>query len=179
MVGHVLISSHLDVVNVLLEMAITYRFSTGLVPYETQKDLINTLDLPKKMDAIIELALRYDARFIDLIKCNGIIMLYKATVGWLPLLDASSERKFVSLNRTLIKLDRLKPFGFVVTTASKEKVRIVATGCMIIQHQKGGIAAKFIGHDNSVTDGMISLIITSPFSKIQYLISDQCIQVQW
>ncbi len=86
-VTHVVVSGALDVIKKILSLAMKYGFSVGLIPSETQKSLIRFYNLPKNTDAAIDLALQANSQVMDLILCNEKIILFKATVGRLPLLD--------------------------------------------------------------------------------------------
>ncbi len=169
-VGHVVVSGALDVIKTVLGLAMKYDFSVGLVPMHTQKSLTRCYALPGKTDAVIDLALRQDAQVMDLILCNQQLLLFKATMGRLPLLDSSGN-----ISRLSIVVKALKRFigiellTFSFTTFRQQKIKTAACGCMIVQHHEGTIASRLISHDGSFTDGKISLLVSAPLSIIQYL----------
>ena len=169
-VEHVIVSGELDNIKSVLNLAMQYKFSVGLLALESQKNLIKSLELHKDTDRAIELALRQDAPLIDLVLCNGKIMLYKATVGRVPILDATSDISFIEyFGKALKKFKGMKLLKFSFTTANEKIITTAASGCMILQHSKGSLASRLIENDNSARDGAISLVITSPFSIIDYL----------
>ncbi len=63
---------------------------------------------------------------------------------------------------------RLLPFQF--NTKNGKLIKTAASGCVIIKHHNRTLVSKLIADDSSLTDGMISLVITAPISIIDYLI---------
>ena len=115
-VAHVVISGELDVVKTILSLAMQYGFSMGLVPGKGQKSLIRFYNLPGDTDATIDLALQANAQVMDLILCNEKILLSKATMGRIPLLDGRGNifhlkiliealKSFFKLKLSNIRLD--------------------------------------------------------------------------
>jgi diacylglycerol kinase family enzyme len=91
-VDHVVVAGSLNVIKEILRLAMKYDFSIGIIPDRKQKHLIKFYDLPKNPAAATELALRQDGQTIDLIVCNGEIMLFKAAIGRIPFLDTRPRR---------------------------------------------------------------------------------------
>ena len=169
-ITHVVVSSVLDDVKQILNLAMQHKFSVGLIPLESQKKLIKSLELNTDADKAIEQALRQDPPLMDLIICNGTILLSRASIGRIPLLDESSDLGFFDFfTKAINKFKGMKLLKFSFTTANDKKIITAASGCMILQHSKDSLAARLISSDNSVRDGSISLIISSPFSIIDYL----------
>jgi uncharacterized hydrophobic protein (TIGR00271 family) len=169
-VHHVVVAGSLDAIKEILRLAVKYRFSVGIIPTKKQKHLIKFYDLPKNPSAAVELALRKDAQAIDLIMCNNIIMLFKAAIGRIPFLDTPAKASWVQVwLNALRKFVRFRLHVFEFTTASKQKLRTAASGCVILQHSRGSFASRLISYDHSFTDGMISLVISAPISIIEYV----------
>jgi uncharacterized hydrophobic protein (TIGR00271 family) len=170
-VDHVVVAGPLEVIKEILRLATDYHFSVGILPTEKQKDLIKFYDLPKNPAAAADLALRRDGRVMDLILCNGKIMLFKATVGRIPLLDTPAKASWIQVLADAVrKFFRFKLYTFKFTTAEKKKINTAASGCMILQHSRGSFASTLISQDHSFSDGMISLVISAPISVIAYVI---------
>ena len=168
--SHVVVLGPLGSIKVILDLAVKYKFSVGVLPQNDQRNLIRCYELPRKTDAAIELALRQDCKAIDLIYCNGKIMLFKAAIGRTPLLDSPTNAHTGSIIfQALRKMRGLKLLGFSFSSSSGRKIKTAASGCMIVQHHEGTLASKLISHDSSLTDGMISLVIAAPFSVLDYL----------
>ncbi|MCK5354718.1 MAG: TIGR00341 family protein, partial [Methyloprofundus sp.] len=144
-------------------------FSIGLIPDKAEKKLIKSFDLSSEYNDAIELALREDAQAIDLILCNGQILLFKATIGWLPLMDSSNETNTISFwVKSLKNSFQLRLLKFCFTTAKGKKIKTAATGCMIIQRHRGSFLSKLIEDDSSIRDGSISMVVFSPISIVVY-----------
>lgn len=169
-VEHVVVSGSLDVIKAIFDLAADYDFSVGIIPTEKQKDLIKFYDLPKKPTHAIELALRRDGHAIDLIRCNGKIMLFKATVGKIPLLDTPANAGWIQVVAAVLKkFVRLKLHAFDFITSGQRKIMTAATGCILLQHCRRSFASRLISYDHSFSDGMVSLVISAPISIIAYI----------
>ncbi len=168
--NHVVFSGPLEDFKRILWLATQHNFSVGLVPLAEQKRLSRCYDIPEQTEAAIDLALRRDGHWIDLILCNDVILLFKATIGCLPLLEGSGAQGLVPIiRRAFKKFIGLRLLKFTFTTGEGTKIKTAACGCMIIQHHKRSLASRLIDHDSSLTDGMISLIVSAPFSLTEYL----------
>lgn len=167
---HVVVRGALATIKTVLDLAVEHKYSVGIIPLSVQKNLIRCYELPRQTDDAIELALRQGCKPIDLIYCNGEIMLFKATIGRVPLLDSPINASwFTILMQALGRMRGLRLLGFDFTTLGGRKIQTAVSGCMIVQHHEGTLASKLISHDSSLTDGMISLVITAPFSILDYL----------
>ena len=167
---HVVIAGTLSEIKKVLDMARHGDFSVGIIPLPSQKDLILCYDLPPDADGAVERALRRNTREIDLIYCNGQIVLFKARVGRVPLLDSPVKGNlFKAVYRAAKRLIGMRLLGFDFTARGKGRLVTAASGCMIIQHHTGTMASKLISHDSSLTDGMISLVISAPLSLFNYM----------
>nr|WP_319396768.1 DUF389 domain-containing protein [uncultured Desulfobacter sp.] len=169
-VGHVVVSGPLQTIKEVLFLSMKYDFTVGLIPMTDQKDLIKCFALPRKINLAVDLALRADAQAMDLILCNREIILFKATMGRLPLVDSPEDiSRYNMLINALKRLRGLKLLQFDFTVSNQRKIRTAACGCMIIQQHEGTLASRLISHDNSFTDGMISMLVSAPRSIIEYL----------
>ncbi len=174
--SHVVVSGNLEVVKTVFSLAMKHGFSLGMVPSPNQKTLARIYDLPTKVEQALEIALRANPPLMDIITCNGEIMLFKATVGSLPVLDSPLD---ISLPRFLLEAAKgllrfkLMHFGFLVN--GERRIETAACGCMIVQRHENTLASRLISHDSSINDGMISLIISSPFSIIEYIRFISCV----
>ena len=169
-VAHVVVAGPLDVIKEILRLAMKHQFSIGIIPTKKQKHLIKFYDLPKNPSAAVELALRQDAQTMDLILCNGKIMLFKAAIGRIPFLDTPAKASWIQiLLNSLRKFVSFRLYTFKFGTAGKKEIDTAASGCMILQHFRGSFASRLISHDHSLTDGMASLVISAPISIIEYV----------
>lgn len=167
--SHIVVAARIAVIKKLLAMAQTHDFSLGIIPLPLQRELPRSYDLPIKTEDAIEVALRDDAPAIDLITCNGKIMLYKATIGRLPLFDAPIGTSRLGMFwHGLKRFVGLRLLTFDISLSNKQSIRTAACGCMIVQHHRGNIASRHASYDSSINDGMVSLIISSPSSLVEY-----------
>ncbi|NOQ15853.1 MAG: TIGR00341 family protein [Methyloprofundus sp.] len=168
-VKHVVIAGSLTDIKLILNFALDYNFSVGLIPDKTEKILIKSFGLAIENKAAIDLALQTDAQAIDLILCNEKLLLFKASIGSLPLLGATGDiTKFKFLMTSIRKSLQLKLLKFCFSTAKGQKVITAASGCLIIQQHKGSLVSTLIENDNSFRDGSISMLVYSPTSIIVY-----------
>lgn len=169
-VEHIVVSGGLGVIKAILRLSVKYGFSVGLVPAEGQKTLVRFYDLPKDSDSAIDLALQADGQVMDLILCNDNVMLFKAIVGRIPALDMPADLgPFKITKMSLQRLSKMQLHGFDIQTNGEKQLKTAACGCMIIQRHRGISANKLMPRDSSFNDGMISTVVSAPFSVLQYL----------
>ncbi len=169
-VEHLVFSGTIEDYKKVLRLASQYGFSLGVLPMSGQDRLRGCYDLPKRAEDAIALALRCDAQLIDLLLCNDKIVLFKASLGHVPLLEKSNDHGVViSFLRAAREIFTLRLFPFSLTTGSGKRIDTAACGCMIIQHHRHSLAARLVARDSSLSDGMISLIVFSPTSVTVYL----------
>ena len=168
--NHVVVSGSFAVIKLILHLAVEHKISVGIIPLPSQKQLIHSYDLPKDSAEAVKCSLQASATAVDLIYCNKEIMLFKAAIGRVPLLDAPAKKRgMTTLFQAFKRLRGLKLLKFNFITENKRKIETAAAGCMIIQHHEGTLASKLVSHNSSLADGMVSLVITAPFSIIDYL----------
>ena len=170
-IEHVVVAGSVSLIKRVLALAKTFKFGVGLVALPKQRDLISCYDLSPTLDAGIDLALQADAgQVIDLVFCNGEMLLFKATMGRIPLLDAAGDSSRFQLLLTAVRqLIKIKLLPFKFTTAIEKTVDTCACGCMVLQHHRGTLAANLLGYSCSGIDGNVSLLIFAPFSIYSYL----------
>ena len=169
--GHVVIAAPLERIRQLLLQSSREGFSVGIVPIAGQQRMARALGLPDGVDAAIEFALRQDSYVMDLVLCNGQVILYRATFGWLPLLDEPEEvGPLRAVLRTLRKLQRIRLFPLKITTAGHPAIRTAASGGMLVTHHRGTLGSNLLKGSKSRRDGAVGLILTAPISVLDYLV---------
>jgi uncharacterized hydrophobic protein (TIGR00271 family) len=169
-IEHVVVSGSLKTIKEVVELALEFHFSIGIIPSKKQKNIRASFDLPLAADQAIKTALTNPDTEIDLIRCNGKILLFRGNIGNMPLLDAPSNKtKLKTALEALTRTRHLRHKGFTFTTGTNQPVATAASGCMIIQQQEKSLASKLIEQNSSCTDGMISLIIAAPLSIVSYV----------
>ena len=169
-VDHVVVAGSLEVIKKVLRLSMEKGFSIGLIPTPEQRILQSGYGLPDQFGAALDLALQKDTQVMDVILCNDEILLFKAVIGRLPLLD--SPRNIGPIRtvwEAMKKFAGLKLLAFNLTTSDAKKIETAACGCMIVQHHERSLASSLIAHDSSYNDGLISLVISSPSAIFDYL----------
>ena len=170
-IDHLVVSGPLSVIKKMLDFAMKYDFSVGIIPMNRQNLLIKCFALPQNTHKAIDLALKKSSQVMDIILCNQHIMLFQATLGRLPLMDSPADiSKINMVVKALKKFVGLELTIFNFTIAGQKKIRTAACGCMMIQRHEGTFASKLIANDSSFTDGMISMLVSAPRSIIEYFI---------
>ena len=104
--SHVVVAAPLALFKSVLVLAMEYDFSVGLIPGTGQKNLRNCYGLPQQFDKALAIALQKDAQVMDVILCNKQLLIFKATIGRLPVIDSSAD---VNLFQTVRKVCRVLP----------------------------------------------------------------------
>lgn len=168
--SHVIVAAPLALFKSVLVLAMEYDFSVGLIPDASQKNLRNCYGLPKQFDKALAIALQNDAQVMDVILCNKQLLIFKATIGRLPVIDSSTDvNLFQTVKKGLQSFVGMKLLPFEFLTAGGKTIKTAASGCLILQNHERTLASKLIAHDSSLTDGMISMVITAPISIADYL----------
>ena len=169
-VGRVVVAGSLELVKQVFRLAEKYAFQIGIIPLPEQKNLINCFDLPTGMAEALDLALQGDAvQSVDTVYCNGELVLFKATLGRIPILDSIGySSRWELFLKSVRQLMGIKLLPFKITTAAGRVVDTCACGCMVLQHGRKSWVAGMIGYDSSGTDGNVSLLVSAPFSIYDY-----------
>ncbi len=167
---HVLIRARLAELKQVLEYASERGFSVGVLPGPSQDRLRRYLDLPSGFSDSLDLALETDNPAIDLVRCNSQIMLFRAAIGWMPMLDASEDlNRWSFIKRIFSRYARLRLYPYTIHTANERQVDTAASGCMIVQRHEGDLVSRLLGKQLSVSDGKVGVMVASPFSLMEYL----------
>jgi uncharacterized hydrophobic protein (TIGR00271 family) len=169
-VAHIVTSGPLEAVKGMLELAAATGVSIGLVPTESQKNLRRLYKLPRSVEEAVDLALQTEPKAMDLLLCNGRVVLFRATVGRIPLLDAPVDLGNLSILKAAASAFfniRLLKFDF--TTAGERQITTAASGCIILQNYESSIASRLISGEGFASDGSVSTVISAPISVIDYL----------
>ena len=169
-VAHVVISGPLAAVKGMLELAAATGVGIGLVPTESQKNLRRLYKLPRSIEEAVDLALQTEPRAMDLLLCNGRVVLFRATVGQIPLLDAPVDPgKLSILKAAASAFFNIRLLKFDFTPAGGRQIATAASGCIIFQHYESSIASRLISGESQASDGSVSTVISAPISVIDYV----------
>lgn len=167
---HLVVCGDIKLIKQVMLVAAERDVSLGILPTNEQDRLRRYMGLPESRNAAIEWALRRDCKASDLVLCNGEVLLFRAVIGWLPMLDSSEDLDGMSiLKRLFTRSTRLRLYPYQLLTANERKVDTAATGCMIIQRHEGDLVSRLLGKQLSVRDGKVGVLVSSPFSMMEYM----------
>lgn len=168
---HVVVCAPIHYIKKVMHLAMEYQFSLGLIPLPSQTDLIKSYGLPRDLTEAVSLAFRSDPRNLDVVLCNDHIVLFKASIGRIPLVDnpegTSKTRLFYNGIKDLISL-RLLPFSIQTEGKKSAKLSTAASGCILFANPAHNFASRMVAHDSSFTDGLVSMVVVAPISFIDY-----------
>ncbi|MFT5702453.1 MAG: putative hydrophobic protein (TIGR00271 family) [Desulforhopalus sp.] len=168
---HVVVCAPIHFIKKVMHLAMEYQFSLGLIPLPSQTSLIKNYGLPRDLTEAVFLALRSDPRNLDIVLCNDQIVLFKASIGRIPLVDNPEESSKIRLLynglKDLISL-RLLPFSIKTEGKNSAKLSTAACGCILFTNPAHNFASRMVTHDSSFTDGLVSMVVVAPISFIDY-----------
>jgi len=168
---HVVVCGSLNIIKKVMRLAMEYQFSLGFIPLPSQPSLIRSYGLPGDFTEAVSLALRSDPRTLDIVLCNDQILLFKASVGLIPLVDipegTSKITLFVNALRQLFSLNLL-PFTIRTSGKNNTVLSTAACGCLLFANPEHSFASRLIAHDSSFTDGLLSMVVVAPISIVNY-----------
>jgi len=122
---HVVVCGSIHIIKKIMRLAMEYQFSLGFIPLSSQQSLIRSYGLPEDFTEAISLALQSDPQSdpsnLDIVLCNDQILLFKARVGLIPLVDNSEKMNKIKLILNGLKqLFSLHLLPFTITTSGKK-----------------------------------------------------------
>ncbi len=175
--SHLLVTGCIEEIKLLMGIAHQNNLSLGIIPTTEQKELIRTFDLPVKTQDAITQALTPHEKKIDILYCNGIIVLQEVVVGDAPPLDQfdstlKGKTYFDRVKifwRTLKKVKELKHTQMKIMDAKDNEIKLSCVGLVGVEYNNATFAAKLISSQLSANDGKLSIVILSPTSMMQYM----------
>lgn len=169
-VGHVVVAGSLADIKAVMSLVSEFGFSLGLIPSRSAAALTSCYGLPGDLDSLIDLSLRDDPETMDVIRCNGHIMLLYAAVGRLPLLDARGYKVRLTLAlKAAFELVGMRLQAMTFKTAGGRTVETAASGCMLVQRHGQSLASRLIARNGSFKAGKISIVVAAPMSVADYV----------
>jgi len=176
-VTHLLATGCLHELKLLMGIAHQNEIPLGIVPTAEQKELIKTFALNSKVEDAIKHALIPSEKKIDLLYCNGEIVLQEVVVGDAPPLDRFDSTlngksyldRIKIFWRTLSRVKELKHTQMKITDAKENEIKLSAVGTVGIAYNNHTFASKLIASQLSANDGKLSILILSPTSMMQYM----------
>lgn len=158
--------------------------SLGMVCTARPSRIRSYFDLPYERVSQIDLALRRPDIALDVLRCNGELVLGQAAVGDIPFLDRRGQaivhaqdtlwRRWailLSLFWTAVRrLFVISPSAVKLHIGSEEKPRGTAvTGILLLENDVDHVAGRLLGEELSARDGRVSAVLVAPTSVIRYL----------
>lgn len=169
-IDHLVVCASITDVKSVIEAAIRLDISLGIIPKKEQKQLCRYLGLSAVKQDQIALALQKNQQAIDVIRCNGHIVLFSAVMGHLLIVKSSRGAGRLRLIKYFFAdLRRIKRIGFKFTLPDKRSIDTAASGCVIVTHSADSFSSRLIASDENALDGMLSLLIAVPTSVMGYL----------
>ena len=85
--SHLLVTGCFEEIKDLMEIAYKNSITLGIIATPEQKELKRTFELPHKIEEAITLALTPSEKKLDVLCCNGTIVLQEVVIGDAPPLD--------------------------------------------------------------------------------------------
>ncbi len=173
-IEHIIAAVGRDLILQLVRLRDHWDFTLAFLPNSSQRTLIKMMDLSTDLDHNIDIALRDDAKAIDLISCNGALVELKATIGTIPLIGLSGHAhtpwEFLKdIRLGLAQFFKMHLQQFEIETANGKKIKTAASGVFVFEHGRQSTLSRMMQYDHSRRDNQVMLIIVSPFSVVEYM----------
>jgi len=177
-VTHILATGCLRELKLLMGIAHQNDIPLGIVPTPEQKELIKTFALDSHVEDAIKYALIPSEKKIDVLYCNGEIVLQEVVVGDAPPLDRFDStlngKSYIDrvkiFWRTLSRVKELKHTQIKIIDSKDNEIKLSAVGVVGIAYNNHTFASKLITSELSANDGKLSIVILSPTSIMQYMV---------
>ncbi|CAA6827299.1 MAG: Unknown protein [uncultured Sulfurovum sp.] len=174
---HLLVSGNLEAIKRVMHFASKKSLSVGIIADVTQKELRSTFDLPRSLEACVDLALKPCQRKLDLLYCDENLVLQEVVIGEVPPLDSFSTAMYQqtfwerskSFFRMLRKIKSLTHTSFILTTGKEKVLKFSAIGAVGVEYHNRTFASKLIAKHLKFNDSRLSLVILSPSSIVAYV----------
>lgn len=172
-VSHLVLAGELSEIKELILLAKEHDCSIGLLPLSSQSDLYKCFDIPKNKEQMVSLALRDDPEKIDLVYCNDRLLLYKGSLGTIPMIDSQasvSRLKLIFQGLKRMATLHLRPLIIVSEGETHSATtETAACGCIVLENLENSFASRLLSDEDPFSDGMVSVVIVAPMSVIEYL----------
>jgi uncharacterized hydrophobic protein (TIGR00271 family) len=175
--SHLLVTGCLEEIKLLMDIALLHDLPLGIIPKPKQKELMRTFSLPSKVEDAVILALKTTEKKLDVMCCNGNIVIQEVVIGDAPPLDSFDSAlkgksyldRVKMFWRTMQKVKTLTHTQMKITDAKENEIKLSAVGVVALEYSNNTFASKLISSQLSVNDGKLSIVILSPLSIMQYM----------
>ena len=172
-IEHVVVSIDESRIVEFLAAAYRYHFSLGILPLPTQKEQIKNIYGTVDIETNLEIALKNNAKTIDLVLVNDQLVYSQAIIGDVPLLGKKLKKTRSSLFRSSLyaikKFFSIELQKFEISTENGKVVTTAGSGIVILNHTSSSLLSKIFNIKQTMRDGQITLIIVSPVSIFSYI----------
>jgi len=170
---HIVVTLHEEYILNILQLALQYDFSIGIVPLPSQKEFIKNIYASNDIEQNLDIALQKSVKSIDLIQANKELVYSQGVIGFVPLIGKNLKKTRNSLFKALLygvkKFFSIELQKFEITTANGKKVVTAGSAVIILNHTSGSLISKIFNIKHSMRDGEITIVIVSPFSVFEYI----------
>ncbi len=170
---HAVVSLSRESITEFLAIAYKYDFSIGILPLLSQKEQIKNLLLSSNMETNLEIALRDDAKRIDLVRLDDKLVYSQAIIGDIIFVSEKMRKvnhsPLTNFIYALKKFFTLKLQKFDITTKNGQHISTAGSAIVVLNHTTKGFLSKVFNLEQSMRDGKITLVIISPASLIDYV----------
>ena len=162
-----------------LKYAYQKQLSLGLIPIAANKpsQFIKNLDIPRNFDETLKLALDENPFFLDLIECNGEIVIngvnFVNQTTMAEFIGDSHEYEGIHKIQFIIKrffhAFSLTPHPVTLITGKGKTVSTAITGMVLLDFHTSGPLFRLFEESISLKDKRISVALFAPYSILSYL----------
>ncbi len=162
-----------------LQIAYKKKLSLGFLPIEGQvaSRFSRNLDLPEDFDACLQIALHEEPFAMDLIECNGEIVIDGVNLENQTTMTEfiGDSHEYSGMRKIKFQLKRffhafsLNPHPVTVITEKGKTVSTAITGMLLLDFHKTGPLLELFKESVSLRDRRISVVLFAPHSILSYL----------
>ncbi|WP_372882714.1 TIGR00341 family protein [Psychromonas sp.] len=158
----------------IIEAAIKGGWFLSILPHEQSRYARQGFCLENKLTKAIEAAQQATPRKVDILRCNGQLVLNSVVLGdsfnLLPTarsLDLKERLKLAWHN--IFKIHSTRPQKMTFTTGNDNNFSTAAIGLVVLEHAHGSALARNILSDTHINDGLCDAMIVAPHSVMEML----------
>jgi len=160
----------------VLEHAAKRHWRIGLLPHPAMPHARVGFGITSRLDdAAEDILSREGEEHVDLLTCNGHLVLNAVVVGEpfteTPGINGNENlwQRFRRFYRLIHTLRSAAPTRYTISTAKEKTIETAALGLIAVEHGRSAILSRRIIEDSAVTDGMLHLLIYAPHSALRML----------
>ena len=149
-----------------LPLAAKNDWQVGILPHPEIKYTIKGMGLSEKLeDAVVEILNGEENHKLDLLFCNGQLVLQSVNIGNIFLLKEESKNNIFSevfrFLKNIKECTRLSHQS-ILLSINGEKIQTSALGIVVVEHSFGSVVSKRLVSKSFINDGMFNALILAP-----------------